>query len=111
MPRDYRSAEATEYRKLYKTSGWRKRRAQQLFDQPLCEFCMAKGIVKQADVADHIEPHRGDLDKFFNGKLQSLCATPCHAITKQRMEAGGYSCEADEFGWPIDPNHPANRKR
>jgi hypothetical protein len=45
---------------------------------------------------------------FFSGPFQSLCATH-HSASKQRIERGGVSSQAGEDGWPIDPNHPANR--
>ena len=61
-----------------------------------------------ANVADHIVPHRGNLDLFWEGELQSLCE-PCHAITKQRRETVGYDCAAGLDGYPLDPHHPANR--
>src|SRR5262249_36052165 len=44
---------------------------------PLCVFCLARGIVTPAVIADHIEPHRGDRNKFILGPLQSLCRE-CH---------------------------------
>jgi hypothetical protein len=39
-------------------------------------------------VADHVVPHRGDPDLFWQGALQSLCAT-CHSLRKQSQEKGG----------------------
>lgn len=86
------------------------RRLQQLRAEPLCRFCQAMGRVTEATVADHVTPHRGDHDLFWNGELQSLCR-PHHNITKQQIEERGYHSISDENGWPIDPNHPANRKR
>lgn len=64
---------------------------------------MERGILKPADVVDHIEPHRGDRTAFWTGALQSLCH-PCHSSTKQRMEAGKHAgCDAD--GTPLAPGH------
>jgi hypothetical protein len=52
-------------------------------------------------VCDHVEPHRGDLDKFWSGPFQSLCAE-CHNVDKQRIENGS---DAKPFvgldGWPV----------
>lgn len=107
MP-DYRSAEAVEYRKLYKSAAWRARRTQQLGAEPLCAYCLAAGLTTAATIADHIIPHRGDLDLFWHGDLQSLCK-PHHDGAKQREEKGGWDSRADMDGYPIDPNHPANR--
>lgn len=105
---DYRSAEAAEYRKLYKTAAWRARRTHQLGAESLCAFCLAAGLTSPATIADHIVPHRGDPDLFWFGDLQSLCKTH-HDSTKQREEKGGWDSMADLSGYPIDPNHPANR--
>lgn len=51
-------------------------------------MCRADGIIKEATVCDHIEPHKGDLVKFWNGPFQSLCKL-CHDSKKQAMEKGG----------------------
>lgn len=61
-------------------------RKAQLDKDPLCAMCQASGLVVIATVVDHIEPHSGDADLFWNAdNLQSLCA-PCHDIRKQREE-------------------------
>lgn len=102
---DHRSAEAKAYRKLYDTKAWKQRRLYQLGLEPLCRFCMVIGNVTPATVADHMVPHRGDPDLFFNGELQSLCSS-CHSSAKQREENGSYSGAADLDGYPLDPRHP-----
>ena len=41
---------------------------------PLCVHCYMEGIIKQADEVDHIIPHRGDADLFWDERnWQSLC--------------------------------------
>jgi hypothetical protein len=50
-------------------------RSAQLAAEPLCRMCLAAGQIQAANIADHVVPHRGDLDLFWNGALQSLCAT------------------------------------
>jgi 5-methylcytosine-specific restriction enzyme A len=100
-----------DWQYLYHSSGWRGpggRRLSQLTKNPLCAFCMKLGKIIPATVADHIIPHRGDLDLFWFGELQSLCAT-CHSKTKAEIERDGYHSGTDEHGYPLDPNHPANR--
>lgn len=87
---------------------WRKRRAQQLREHPLCRMCMdLDGRVMVATVADHIEPHRGD-PVLFAGPLQSLCKR-CHDQRKQQLEASGHIRGCDVNGMPLDPGHPWNR--
>ena len=57
---------------------------------------------------DHVVPHRGDRQLFWDANnLQSLCK-PCHAGTKQAIEARGYDHQVGNDGWPVDPKHPAN---
>lgn len=89
----------------YKTARWRRRRAGQLAAEPLCRLCAAIGRTTSATVADHVEPHRGDRDKFFGGALQSLCKG-CHDRHKQAQERGGRLAGADRHGFPLDPAHP-----
>lgn len=87
-------------RSMYGTYRWQIIRAAQLQGEPLCRFCIDRGIVTPAKVADHIEPHKGDPDKFWNGELQSLCA-PCHSSDKQRIERGGKpKVTTGGDGWP-----------
>jgi hypothetical protein len=74
-------------RKLYGTARWRKVRAAQLAEEPLCRTCREAGRVIPADTCDHVEPHRGDVEAFWRGPFQSLC-TPCHTRTKQSQERG-----------------------
>jgi len=110
---DYRSKEATAYRLWYGWAAWKGpkgRRVQQLQAEPLCRFCVAAGAVTAATVADHITPHRGDYDLFWTGPLQSLCKH-CHDIAKQQIERRGYHDMSDAAGFPLDPNHPANKRR
>lgn len=91
-------------KRLYGTAAWKRKRAQQLQDQPLCEDCTERGLVRSASVADHVEPHRGDVERFWNGKLQSLC-TSCHSGQKQRIEKSGRARIASgDDGFPLDPD-------
>lgn len=77
----------SEYRKLYDRRAWRRRSKAQLSEEPLCKHCLERGIVKAADHADHVIPHRGDEELFWYGELQSLCHE-CHS-TKTVLEQGG----------------------
>jgi 5-methylcytosine-specific restriction endonuclease McrA len=103
-----RSEEAQAYHRWYSLKRWKDRRLHQLRDEPLCAFCLAQGRPVTATVADHVMPHRGDADLFWSGELQSLCKTH-HDASKARQERGGYDSVADLMGYPLDPNHPANR--
>jgi 5-methylcytosine-specific restriction protein A len=95
----------------YSTARWQKRAKHQLKTEPVCVLCWKEqGRVMPATVADHIDPHRGDLTKFWFGQLQSLCAYHHNSVKAQR-ETRGYSTEIGDDGWPIDPFHPINRPR
>ena len=106
-PTGNRSTEAKAYHHLYNTKEWKARRKAQLEEFYLCAFCEAMGIIRSATVADHIEPHKGDLTLFFEGELQSLCKAH-HDSAKQSEERRGFSTACDLDGYPVDPKHPAN---
>ncbi len=69
------------------------------------------GQVVAATVADHVRPHRGDLDLFLNrDNLQSLCK-PCHDSHKKAQEFNpdGILRGAGLTGRPLDLAHPWHR--
>lgn len=74
------------WRRWYKTKEWQELRWEVLVDAVFtCKRC---GYVGQSRdlVADHVTPHRGDRELFFDrGNLQCLCAT-CHNRDKQKEE-------------------------
>lgn len=106
---DYRSAEAAAYRKLYKSKVWTKGRLVFLANNPLCTRCQAKGRITRATVVNHIKPHKGDLALFYDtSNFEAVCA-PCHDGPIKQAEYLGYSTDIGLDGWPIAPNHPANR--
>jgi 5-methylcytosine-specific restriction enzyme A len=72
-------------RRWYSLKAWQVRRRDQLASEPLCRFHLARGETVAATVADHIEPHHDDWDKFIRGALQSLCKR-CHDSEKQKAE-------------------------
>jgi 5-methylcytosine-specific restriction enzyme A len=96
------------WHRLYHTKRWERIRRLQLQKEPLCRMCKANGIVREANVADHIVPHRGDPKLFWFGELQSLCPG-CHDVGKRQVERTGYSKEIGADGYPVDPRHPVNR--
>ena len=98
----------SQHKALYNTARWKRRRLAQLEAEPLCRYCKALGKITQATIADHVVPHRGDHDLFFNGKLASSCK-PCHDGMKQELEKSGTMRGGDTNGVPIDPAHHWNR--
>lgn len=68
---------------------WQKARLRFLQENPLCVYCQRQGRVTAATVVDHITPHRGDMDLFWDSdNWQPLCKH-CHDSTKKREEAQG----------------------
>lgn len=74
------------WRRWYKTAEWRALRWSVLMDELFaCRLCGHIGTGPDL-VADHVIPHRGDRDLFFDrGNLQCLCKS-CHDSAKQREE-------------------------
>jgi len=58
--------------------GWQRRRQEQLVREPFCRECARRGERVLASEVDHVVPHRGDMDLFLHGELQSLCHR-CHS--------------------------------
>jgi hypothetical protein len=94
----------------YGSARWERIRRHQLYAHPLCKFCLERGRVTPAEICDHVEPHRGNVTKFWLGPFQSLCKS-CHDRTKQYLETRGYRPDVGLDGWPLDPRHPANTPR
>ena len=68
---------------------WQKARVTYLSRNPLCVRCDAEGRIAAASVVDHIVPHKGDQDVFWDtSNWQSLCAR-CHNV-KTSSEDGGF---------------------
>ena len=97
------------YRDWYGLERWRKRSRYQLRVRPLCAICLQRGEVTPATHADHVEPHKGDWNRFLLGDLQSLCAR-CHSGPKRMVELRGYDTRIGLDGYPVDPNHPVYRR-
>ena len=69
---------------------WKKHRDQFLLEHPLCVECRRKGYVMPATVVDHIIPHKGDKDLFWNkSNWQPLCETH-HNIKTASEDRGAW---------------------
>ena len=61
-------------KKLYNSPQWQSLRKAQLTKDPWCADCLERGEYVFATEVDHIVPHDGDPQLFFDPKnLQSLC--------------------------------------
>ena len=68
---------------FYQSRRWRSLRSLKLQQNPLCEECEKNGILRPADMVDHIVPiNKGGAPLDMNN-LQSLC-NRCHAIKTAR---------------------------
>lgn len=74
---------------FYSNKVWRNTRQAKLFDSPLCEECLRKGLTVSGSVVDHIKPRRErpDLELEWSN-LQTLCET-CHNSKSGREGRGG----------------------
>lgn len=57
---------------------WRKYRKYYLCRNPLCVRCLEKSINKAATVVDHIIPHKGDFELFWDSNNHQALCKPCH---------------------------------
>jgi hypothetical protein len=76
---------------------WKSIRTHQLAEHPLCARCLDDGRVVLATVVNHVDPHRGDWDKFISGPFESCCK-PCHDSIVQREERAAARLERDRRG-------------
>jgi len=79
-----------EWHSMYESRRWRETREAYLRQHPLCVECEKKGYLVPAVVCDHIVPHRGKYELFWDiSNLQGLCAR-CHG-RKTAKEDGGFN--------------------
>lgn len=86
---------------LYKRARWKRIRLAQLSIEPLCRMCLITEEVTEATICDHITPHKGDLDLFYNGPFQSLCKHH-HDSAKQAIDRGSKVVTYGIDGYPIE---------
>ena len=80
-----------DVRRWYQHARWRHpvwgRRAQTMQRDPLCVVCLQHGRVEPTTDVDHVIPHGGDADLFWDPtNLQGLCHS-CHS-SKTQAEKG-----------------------
>jgi len=94
-----REYEQTPGRQWMKSRRWRKAREIFLNEHPLCAECLKESRDKAATIVDHIKPHRGDYELFWDTtNWQALCAS--HHSSKTNSEDGGYSNPIRRRGGP-----------
>ncbi len=61
---------------------WRKARLAFLREHPWCVMCEREGRLRAAEVVDHIVPHKGDYERFWDqSNWQPLCIRHHNAKT------------------------------
>lgn len=65
---------------------WAKARKTHLHNSPICRGCEAEGVIVAATVVDHVDPHHGDPEKFWNTAMWQSCCKWHHDSVKQRLE-------------------------
>ncbi|WP_367341786.1 HNH endonuclease [Limosilactobacillus sp.] len=69
------ASDESQAQQFYKTTAWKHMSRLFLENNPVCIECLKHGIVRKADVADHIVPIRKDWSKRLDmNNLQPLCA-------------------------------------
>ena len=85
-------------RRLHKTVRWQQLRWSVLVrDQFTCQICGRLEGATGKLVCDHVEPHRGDVVKFWAGPFQTLCKL-CHDGQKQKEEVAARAAGLDVYG-------------
>lgn len=96
IERDYDRArrENLEYRKWYKTARWQRLRLFVLQrDGYICQqtgvLLTGKSPEPDSPVVDHITPHRGDPELFWDASNLQSVSKSWHDSTKQALEKSG----------------------
>ncbi|ABQ23670.1 HNH endonuclease [Clostridium kluyveri] len=77
-----------EYDNIYKSRRWQRvRKIVLIRDNYLCQPCLRRGLIKEANTVHHIVELRKDLSKAFElDNLESICPA-CH--NKEHPERNG----------------------
>lgn len=83
---------------------WQKARKRFLEENPLCVICQAKQLVKAARIVDHIIPHKGNADLFWDKRnWQALCAS-CHSRKTATQDSSfAFKGGGDQSLHPLPP--------
>lgn len=65
---------------------WAKARVTFLASHPLCIGCLAIKRTQAAEIVDHVDPHHGDPDKFWDTSMWQSCCKWHHDSVKQKLE-------------------------
>lgn len=60
------------------THRWRDYAVNYLEANPLCVMCLANGLTVASQCVDHIVPHKGDQELFWNPENHQALCLECH---------------------------------
>lgn len=89
VERQYDACRESSSKRGY-NSRWQKARDTFLRRSPLCRMCHEEGRITPALIVDHIIPHRGDQELFWDtGNWQSLCKWHHDSVKQAEEKAEG----------------------
>lgn len=68
------------------TKQWDNEARRYKYEHPLCLGCSAIGRTVPTTVVDHVEPHKGDQEKFWRRSNWQPACDWHHDVVKQRLE-------------------------
>lgn len=90
------------------SAAWKRLRAQVLAEEPLCRWCLARGLYVASTDVDHIKDSREDYsDDNRRENLTALCHE-CHSLKTARSMGKSVTLGCDVNGLPLDREHPWN---
>ena len=109
----------TRWGHLYRLSRWKK--ASEAFraspEGALCIDCKAQGKIVPSEVTDHIVPHSGDLDLFWDPANWAPRCWSCHSVKSRADEFEARTGKiqlrkgCDAHGIPLDPRSHWHQER
>ena len=76
------------------TKEWQRYRVTYLANHPLCVICLQHGEMTEATVVDHIVPHKGDKQLFWDKNNHEALCKRCHDIKTATTDGGfGRACK------------------
>ena len=84
------------------TAQWDKQAKDFLADHPLCLGCEAVGRIEAAVLVDHVVPHGGDRELFWDRGNWQACCKWHHDAVKQRLEAAFARSRIDRASLALD---------
>lgn len=69
----FKSLKVSKHSKFYSSKVWKDLRAYFIAEYPLCKWCEEEGVVKEANIVDHIVEINDGGDKLNEDNLMSLC--------------------------------------